>query len=100
MNKINAKDEFLSHIAGVEQYLMSARVIFTDSDVGSVEAKLLKGHSHDDLDVFLDKINDFKYYQSNVAQYITGTIWFEDGSHSTHEDFGNGIEKWVHHEKE
>ena len=98
VRKINAKKEFLSHIGAVEQYLKSAKVIFTDCDMGSVVAELFESHAHSDLDVFLNKLNGFEYYQSNVAQYITGTIWFEDGSYSTHEDFGNGVEKWVYHE--
>jgi len=96
---ITTKTELLDHLSEIGNLkIKKAKIVFHDYYSYDLSAVYLGVDGDVGFRHFLFSIENFNYFPSNVLGYITGTIWFEDGSYSTHEDFGNGVEKWVYHE--
>ena len=87
---MNAREEFLSEITHkkVKCAVVDNGYIFEDKEV-----KYLKiGYTKDEFYDFLNSLN-FDYDDSYGEQYLSGTIWYEDGTWSERAEY-DGSEWW------
>ena len=106
---MNAKEEFLEHIedkkvlcayvkksSEFNQLLEIDEYLFNNGNRPNLGSILHKGYSQEDFDEFLKSI-DFEYYNGYGGQELFGTIWYEDGTWSSREEY-DGSEWWRHFE--
>ncbi len=89
----NAKSEFLNEVKLSRSRVKCAAI--NHVDLGYEDRHLKVGHSDADFEEFLSLL-DFMYDDKYGSQNIYGTIWFEDGTWSTREQY-DGSEWWEHH---
>jgi len=90
----NAREEFLEH---TKNKLVICATITRSIDYREQPAFNLKvSFSHVELLEFLQSLN-FEYDSGYGTQYVTGTIWYDDGSWSTRGEY-YGSEWWELHE--
>jgi hypothetical protein len=93
---MNAKDEFLRHIADRE--VLCAGVSLSDRSDGRTSGTtvdLTTGWDKSDWDNFLKGI-DHEYDNGFGGQELHGTIWYKDGTWSTRGEY-DGSEWWEYH---
>lgn len=90
----NAKQEFLEH---TDSKLVICAIVTRSIHYEDQPPFLLKmSFTHKELQEFLESL-DFEYYQGFGTQYVTGTIWYDDGTWSTRGEY-DGSEWWEYHE--
>jgi hypothetical protein len=85
----NARDEFVNHVAG--KAIVCATVEY-GSYLASRQLTLPCEWTASQYSSFLDSL-DFDYDDGYGAQYLTGTIWYADGTWSTRHEY-DGSEWW------
>ena len=94
--KMNLKYEFIEHIE--QKNVLCARIDHEVNYLNPVERYILKtGYTKEDWARFLNEIN-FIYDNDFGHQYITGTIWYTDGTWSDRAEY-DGSEWWEHRER-
>lgn len=88
---MNAKIEFLEHVKGKE--ILCAQFA---SGCNYREGFLKTGFSDDVYKIFLSVL-DFEYDNGYGGQELYGTIWYEDGTWSSRDEY-DGSEWWEHNE--
>ena len=95
---INAKFELLDELAEAGSDLLCAEITYREGYgvIDEDEAfSLDRGYSSDELNLFLDRL-DFDYDNGYGLQMLFGTLWFDDGTWSTRDEY-DGSEWWHHH---
>lgn len=94
---MNAKIEFLNHIADIAKVLCAEIELNNTFDKSEpVLVGLLKvNYTEDDWNNFLELL-DFEYDDGFGAQELFGTIWFTDGTWSDRFEY-DGSEYWDYH---
>ena len=104
---MNAKEEFLEHIedkkvlcayvkksSEFNQLLEIDEYLFNNGNRPNLGSILHKGYSQEDFDEFVKSI-DFEYNNGYGGQELFGTIWYEDGTWSSRQEY-DGSEWWRH----
>ena len=93
---MNAKEEFIEHIA--EKEVTCSSVILYSSSIFSpkkrIEIYLRTNHTKEEYDLFIASL-DFTYNSGYGAQELFGIICYTDGSYSERDEY-NGLEWWEH----
>jgi hypothetical protein len=93
---INAKQEFLREILGME--LVCAQLDYVDPYENiSKTFNLPVGYNQMVLDIFLNSL-DFEYDNGYGTQYLYGTIWYEGAGWSERSEY-DGSESWSYCKK-
>lgn len=91
---INAKEELLGLLKGKAR-IKCAYITYGDEGDKDIEYFILKiEYTKDELNDFLDSLN-FNYDNGYGGQELFGTIWLEDDTWCTREEY-DGSEWWRH----
>jgi hypothetical protein len=85
---MNAKQELLDHIGSRQ-----VEYVVIDREHDDHKSERIEGRLND----VLEKL-DFEYDNGYGAQYLTGTIWYTDGTWSERGEY-DGSEWWEHKER-
>ncbi len=85
---MNAKEELITHIGSRQ-----AEYVALDRKHDCRKSERIEGRLND----VLEKL-DFEYDNGYGAQYLTGTIWYTDGTWSERGEY-DGSEWWEHKER-
>jgi hypothetical protein len=91
---MNAKQELQHEFERIGKKPICASIHDGWGGDGSLSITLKKGHTDLEFTEFMDKL-DFDYDAGYGAQYIDGTVWFEDGTWLSRGEY-DGSEWWVY----
>ena len=97
----NAKEELQKHLQDCEtdnRKLIAACVYRLESkqyNVKKLHIELYADHTQEELENFWNAL-DFLYDDGYGRQFLTGNLWFSDGTWSDRREY-DGSEWWEHH---
>ena len=91
---MNAKQELQHEFDRIGKKPICAHIHNGWGGDGSLSITLKKGYTDLEFAEFMDKL-DFDYDAGYGAQYIDGTVWFEDGTWLSRGEY-DGSEWWVY----
>jgi len=93
-NLTNAQEEFIEHTDDKDVLCAIVTNMYYANDE-DVTYKLPLHYTENQLIDFFNQLN-FDYYSGYGSQYLSGTIWYTDGTWSTRAEY-DGSEWWEHH---
>jgi hypothetical protein len=92
---INAKDELLEALEGIDAGVRCATIVHKpDCPGSSTEVSLKVGHTPADFEEFLDQL-DFDYDNGYGIQELYGYVWLDDKTWLDRDEY-DGAEGWEH----
>jgi len=90
---MNALKELGAHLKKAKAAIKCATITYTQN-YGETETtySLPVNHTLDEFDAFCNQLN-FDYNDGYGTQYLTGTIWYQDGTWSERREY-DGSEWW------
>lgn len=97
MNK-NAKEELERLLKGKAKVKCATitRGYQYDDEENYLKAELKVNHTEEEFQSFLNSLN-FDYYAGFGGQELFGTVWLEDGTWCTRDEY-DGSEWWTHNQ--
>jgi hypothetical protein len=91
---MNAKQELHRELERINKKPVCALIQDAWGGDGTLNVTLKKGHTDLEFTEFMDKL-DFEYDAGYGSQYIDGTVWFEDGTWLSRNEY-DGSEWWIY----